>query len=149
MTDEHTPLFLGSDSAEPASEHNNSEANTEPALLTLRSSSRAEAQPWFRWLQDTVPFVLLLLAVFLERHFVVILAISWLSTVLHTTNVRIRQQLSNHGASIAMPLLLSFLIVSQILSLFMLSGVCAPAHRFHGEHTHDGACMRTLVLLSS
>ena len=54
--------------------------------------SRGEVHAAARWLEESMPFIMLLLLTFLYRHLMSILAFFWLTSMLHTANERMRRQ---------------------------------------------------------
>ena len=85
------------------------------AAAAALGADRLELQAGARWLEDSLPFVVLLLLVFLQQHIFGIGAFCWLSTVLHNANARIRTQvlLKEQRDSLAV-LSLASLLFSQM-----------------------------------
>tara|TARA_B110001452_G_scaffold120100_1_gene99685 strand:- start:217 stop:1266 length:1050 start_codon:yes stop_codon:yes gene_type:complete len=87
----------------------------------LPGTPRTELHAGARWLEDALPFVLLLLLVFLQQHLLGIVAFCWLSTVLHNANIRMRRQVMlKEARELGALVLLALLLVSQVAMVLLL-----------------------------
>jgi len=123
-----------------------------PVADDLRSlpdgANRGDVNAAARWLEDTMPFAMLLLLVFLYRHLVSILVFCWLTSMLHTANERMRRQaMLRDNRSHRALLSVIGLLVAEIAAIFLMQNerllkqltLCkvsslhaAPARRPHG-----------------
>ena len=109
------------------------------AAAAALGADRLELQAGARWLEDSLPFVVLLLLVFLQQHIFGIGAFCWLSTVLHNANARIRTQvlLKEQRDSLAV-LSLASLLFSQMCMVVMLCGASKLRAQLALRPEHDG-----------
>ena len=76
---------------------------------------QGDIQAFARWVEDSMPFVMLLLAVFLYRHMLGIVTFGWLTSILHNANERMRRQtLLKENRSRPALLVLFFVLVGHI-----------------------------------
>ena len=84
---------------------------------------RGDIQAAARWVEDAMPFAVLLLCVFLYRHLLSILIFFWLTSLLHNANERMRTQtLLKSNRSRRALFSLAALLIAQIscISLFQV-----------------------------
>ena len=96
-----------------------------PVADDLRSlpdgANRGDVNAAARWLEDTMPFAMLLLLVFLYRHLVSILVFCWLTSMLHTANERMRRQaMLRDNRSHRALLSVIGLLVAEIAAIFLM-----------------------------
>ena len=70
-------------------DRNSAAAAIQPAMPDV---PRGDITAAARWLEDAMPFLMLLLVVFLYRHLLTILIFFWLTSMLHNSNERMRTQ---------------------------------------------------------
>ena len=93
-----TPMAAGGGNERPAGAAGapttadaDADATDAPPLAALPDSvPRGDILAAARWVEDAMPFAMLLLVVFLYRHLVSILTFFWLTSLLHNANERMR-----------------------------------------------------------
>ena len=89
----------------------------------LPEMPHGDIQALARWVEDAMPFLMLLLAIFLYRHLLGILAFGWLTSVLHNANDRMRKQtLLKEARSRPALALLFFMLVGHISFITAIQG---------------------------
>ena len=91
-----------------------------------QQDDRSARVPSARWLSDILPFVGLLLVVFVQRHLIGIVASVWFTTVLHKVNLQIRQESCGQVQLTALATTWG-LVSSQITMLSFVSGAASRA----------------------
>lgn len=67
-------------------------ANVPAGTPTMNDLPTGDIAALARWMEDAMPVLLLLLAVFLYRHLLGIITFGWLTSILHNANERMRRQ---------------------------------------------------------
>lgn len=126
-----------------------------------RPDARSDLHAGVRWLEEALPFLLLLAFVYIQNHLSSIVFIGWLVFMLHSANRRIRMQIALKVPQPHKLLILGALISSQIALIALIEGAprgecerpCAvesesrstgiesypySRHGAQGPHTHVG-----------
>ena len=79
----------GDDTTTTTRQNANNNNNNAPDLASDSPDSQSSVT---RWIEDTMPFVTLLVMVFLYKHLLSLLTFFWLTSILHHANERMRRQ---------------------------------------------------------
>ena len=88
-----------------------------------RQLESTDVQATARWVEDTMPFLILLLVVFLYRHLISILTFFWLTSMLHSANERMRRQtILKENRSRSQLLMVAGILLLEITAILILQG---------------------------